>query len=187
VYEHLVFDGEHIPLATLPGMRERTITISSAGKTFSFTGWKIGWVCGPPDLVTAVRTAKQFLTYTNGAPFQHANATGLALPDATITALGVDLGRRRDQLCTGLEAAGFTVYRPSGTYFVTTDIRALGEDDGLAFCRALPERCGVVAIPNVVFYDDRDAGRSLVRFTFCKRPEVLDEAIERLGKLRTRS
>jgi N-succinyldiaminopimelate aminotransferase len=184
VYEHLVFDGEHIPLATLPGMRERTLTISSAGKTFSFTGWKIGWVCGPPELVAAVRTAKQFLTYTNGAPFQHAIATGLALPDATITELGADLGRRRDQLCAGLEAAGFTVYRPAGTYFVTTDIRPLGEDDGLAFCRALPERCGVVAIPNVVFYDDGAAGRSLVRFTFCKRPEVLAEAIERLGKLR---
>jgi N-succinyldiaminopimelate aminotransferase len=183
VYEHLVFDGEHVPLATLPGMRERTLTISSAGKTFSFTGWKIGWVCGPPGLVAAVRTAKQFLTYTNGAPFQHAIATGLALPDATITALGSDLGRRRDQLCAGLEAAGLTVYRPAGTYFVTTDIRALGEDDGLAFCRALPDRCGVVAIPNVVFYDDQDAGRSLVRFTFCKRPEVLDEAIERLATL----
>ncbi len=184
VYEHLVFDGEHVPLATLPGMRERTVTISSAGKTFSFTGWKIGWVCATPELTAAVRTAKQFLTYTNGAPFQHAIATGLALPDATIAALGADLGRRRDQLCAGLEAAGFTVYRPAGTYFVTTDIRALGEDDGLAFCRALPERCGVVAVPNVVFYDDEDAGRPLVRFTFCKRPEVLDEAIQRLATLR---
>ncbi|MGZ4801567.1 MAG: pyridoxal phosphate-dependent aminotransferase [Acidimicrobiia bacterium] len=183
VYEHLVFEGEHVPLATLPGMRDRTVTISSAGKTFSFTGWKIGWVCAPPPLLGAVKTAKQFLTYVNGAPFQHAIATALALPDATIAALGTDLGKRRDQLCTGLANAGFTVFRPSGTYFVTTDIRGLGEEDGMAFCRALPERCGVVAVPNVVFYDDEAAGRSLVRFTFCKRPEVLDEAIRRLSTL----
>jgi N-succinyldiaminopimelate aminotransferase len=183
VYEHLVFDGEHLPLATFPGMRDRTVTISSAGKTFSFTGWKIGWVCASPLLLNAVRTAKQFLTYVNGAPFQYAIATALALPDATILALGTDLARRRDQLCDGLAAAGFTVFRPAGTYFVTTDIRSLGEEDGMAFCRALPERCGVVAVPNVVFYDDQDAGRSLVRFTFCKRPEVLDEAIRRLASL----
>ncbi len=186
VYEHLVFDGEHVPLATFPGMRDRTVTISSAGKTFSFTGWKIGWVCASAPLVSAVKTAKQFLTYVNGAPFQHAIATALALPDDRIRALGTDLGRRRDQLCAGLAAAGFTVFRPSGTYFVTTDIRALGEEDGLAFCRALPERCGVVAVPNVVFYDDEEAGRSLVRFTFCKRPEVLAQAVERLATLSAR-
>jgi N-succinyldiaminopimelate aminotransferase len=184
VYEHLVFEGEHIPLATLPGMRDRTVTISSAGKTFSFTGWKIGWVCASPPLLNAVKTAKQFLTYVNGAPFQYAIAEGLALPDERIIEFGADLRRRRDQLCEGLAAAGFTVYPPSGTYFVTTDIRPFGEDDGLAFCRALPERCGVVAVPNVVFYDDKDAGRSLVRFTFCKRPDVLDEAIRRLGALK---
>lgn len=183
VYEHLVFDGEHIPLATLPGMRDRTVTISSAGKTFSFTGWKIGWVCASPALLTAVKTAKQFLTYVNGAPFQYAIATGLGFADERFAAIGADLGRRRDQLCAGLEAAGFTVFVPAGTYFVTVDIRALGEDDGLAFCRGLPERCGVVAVPNVVFYDDQDAGRSLVRFTFCKRPEVLDEAVKRLATL----
>jgi N-succinyldiaminopimelate aminotransferase len=183
VYEHLVFDGEHLPLATFPGMRDRTVTISSAGKTFSFTGWKIGWVCASPPLLNAVRTVKQFLTYVNGAPFQYAIATALALPDAMIAALGTDLARRRDQLCDGLAAAGFTVFRPAGTYFVTTDIRSLGEDDGMAFCRALPGRCGVVAVPNVVFYDDEEAGRSLVRFTFCKRPEVLDEAIRRLASL----
>jgi N-succinyldiaminopimelate aminotransferase len=181
VYEHLVFDGEHVPLATLPGMRDRTVTISSAGKTFSFTGWKIGWVCASAPLVNAVKTAKQFLTYVNGAPFQHAIVTALGLPDVRIRGLGTDLGRRRDQLCAGLEAAGFAVFRPAGTYFVTTDIRPLGEEDGLAFCRALPERCGVVAVPNVVFYDDEEAGRSLVRFTFCKRPEVLAEAVARLA------
>jgi N-succinyldiaminopimelate aminotransferase len=183
VYEHLVFDGEHVPLATFPGMRDRTVTISSAGKTFSFTGWKIGWVGAPPALINAVRTAKQFLTYVNGAPFQYAIATGLRLPDERFAALASDLGARRDQLCAGLAAAGFAVFPPAGTYFVTTDVRSLGEEDGLAFCRGLPERCGVVAVPNVVFYDDTAAGRSLVRFTFCKRPEVLDEAIRRLGTL----
>jgi N-succinyldiaminopimelate aminotransferase len=165
-------------------MRDRTVTISSAGKTFSFTGWKIGWICAAPPLLDAVKTAKQFLTYVNGGPFQYAIATGLAFPDERFETFAADLGRRRDQLCEGLDAAGFTVFRPAGTYFVTTDIRSLGEDDGMAFCRALPERCGVVAVPNVVFYDDEAAGRSLVRFTFCKRPEVLAEAITRLKRLR---
>jgi N-succinyldiaminopimelate aminotransferase len=183
VYEHLVFEGEHVPLATFPGMRERTVTISSAGKTFSYTGWKIGWACAPPELLAAVRTAKQFLTYVNGAPFQYAIATGLRLPDDRIAALASDLRERRDQLCAGLVDAGFAVFRPAGTYFVTTDVRSLGEDDGLAFCRVLPDRCGVVAVPNVVFYDDKDAGRPLVRFTFCKKPEVLAEAVRRLRRL----
>jgi N-succinyldiaminopimelate aminotransferase len=183
VYEHLVFDGEHVPLSTLPGMRERTLTISSGGKTFSFTGWKVGWACGPADLVAAVRTAKQFLTYVNAAPFQHAIAVGLGLPDAFFDGLAADLREKRDRLCRGLADAGFAVYPPSGTYFVTTDITPLGERDGLAFCRALPERCGVVAVPNVVFYDDRVVGLPLVRFTFCKRLEVIDEAVTRLKAL----
>ncbi|HEY7439143.1 MAG TPA: pyridoxal phosphate-dependent aminotransferase [Acidimicrobiia bacterium] len=184
VYEHLVFDQlDHVPLATLPGMRDRTITISSAGKTFSFTGWKVGWVCASPELVAAVRTVKQFLTYVNGAPFQHAVALGLDLPDERFRSFAADLEERRDLLCEGLEAAGFTTFRPAGTYFVTTDIRSVGEEDGLAFCRALPERCGVVAVPNAVFYDDELAGRSLVRFTFCKRREVLEEGLRRLKTL----
>jgi N-succinyldiaminopimelate aminotransferase len=184
VYEHLVFESPHIPIATLPGMRERTVTISSAGKTFSFTGWKVGWVTGTPELVTAVRTAKQFLTFVNAGPFQYAIAAGLALPDAFYADVAASLHRKRDLLAGGLRSAGFEVFVPQGTYFITTDIAALGESDGLAFCLSLPHRCGVVAVPNVVFYDDRDAGRTQVRFAFCKRDQVLAEAADRLGRLR---
>jgi N-succinyldiaminopimelate aminotransferase len=181
VYEHLVFDGaEHIPLATLPGMRDRVVSISSAGKTFSFTGWKVGWVTGSPALVAAVRTAKQFLTYVSAGPFQYAVAEALALPEAYFTAFRDDLQAKRDLLATGLADAGFEVHRPEGTYFITTDIAPLGEKDALTFCRALPERCGVVAVPNSVFYDDPEAGRTQVRFAFCKREGVLREAAERL-------
>jgi N-succinyldiaminopimelate aminotransferase len=183
VYEHLVFDGEHVPITTLPGMAERTVTISSAGKTFSFTGWKIGWATGRPELVAAVRTAKQFLTYVSGGPFQHAVAHGLGLDDDVYTGLAHDLAVKRDRLCAGLEGAGFDVFRPAGTYFVTADARPVGYDDGMAFCRELPYRCGVVAVPNVVFYDNVDEGRHLVRFAFCKRFDVLDEAVERLKGL----
>jgi len=184
VYEHMVFDGSHRPIATFPGMWDRTITVSSAGKTFSFTGWKIGWACAPAALISAVRTAKQFLTYVNGAPFQHAVVTGLGLPDRYFASLAEDLRAKRDCLCDGLAAVGFEVFRPAGTYFVTADIRPLGVgDDGLAFCRDLPHRCGVVAVPNAVFYDDQDAGRHLIRFAFCKRPEVLEEAVNRLKVL----
>ena len=182
VYEHMVFDGEHVPIVTLPGMAGRTVTISSAGKTFAFTGWKIGWVTGSAELVTAVRTVKQFLTFVSGGPFQYAVAEGLALPDSYYAQLNGDLRARRDLLCDGLAEAGFAVYRPAGTYFVTTDISALGETDGIAFCRSLPERAGVVAIPAAVFYDDAKAGESLVRFAFCKKPEVLEEALTRLRR-----
>jgi N-succinyldiaminopimelate aminotransferase len=183
VYEHIVFEGAHRPLTSLPGMASRTLTVSSAGKTFSFTGWKVGWACGPAELVSAVRTAKQFLTYVNGAPFQHAVVTGLGLDDSYFEGLRDDLAAKRDLLCEGLEAAGFTVFRPGGTYFVTADIRPLGSDDGVAFCRTLPERCGVVAVPNAVFYGDPERGRHLVRFTFCKRQDVLAEAASRLATL----
>ncbi len=184
VYEHLIFDGEHVPIATLPGMRERTVTISSAAKTFSFTGWKIGWVTGTRELVTAVRTVKQFLTYVTGGPFQYAVAQALALPDAYFAAISEDLRGKRDLLCAGLAEVGFEVYQPAGTYFVTTDIRPLGETGGMDFCRRLPSQAGVVAIPSSVFYDNEAAGRSQVRFAFCKRDEVLREAIARLAWLR---
>jgi len=180
VYEHLVFDGEHIPLISLPGMRDRTVSISSAGKTFSFTGWKVGWVTASAPLVAAVRTTKQFLTYVASGPFQYAIAEALRLPDDYFTAFRDDLQTKRDLLAAGLTTAGFEVFRPQGTYFITTDIAGLGEKDGLAFCRALPERCGVVAVPNSVFYDDPDAGRTQVRFAFCKQEDILREATSRL-------
>ncbi|MFF9130340.1 pyridoxal phosphate-dependent aminotransferase [Streptomyces sp. NPDC014806] len=183
VYEHLVFDGEHVPLASLPGMRERTLTISSSGKTFSYTGWKVGWVTAAPPLVAAVRSAKQFLTYVSAGPFQYAVAEALNLPESYFTGLREDLRGKRDLLAAGLAEAGFGVFRTAGTYFITTDIRPLGFDDGFAFCRALPERAGVVAIPNAVFYDHREAGAPFVRFAFCKRTEVLQEAAQRLKTL----
>jgi N-succinyldiaminopimelate aminotransferase len=176
VYEHLTFDGRvHVPLATLPGMRDRTVTISSAGKTFSVTGWKIGWVCAPPDLLAAVRTVKQFLTYVNGAPFQPAVAAALGdIPHG----IAAQLEHQRDLLCDGLEQLGFDVLRPEATYFATVDVGR----DGVQFCRELPQRAGVVAIPSSVFYDS-DAGDRYVRFAFCKRPEVLQEALTRLKGL----
>ncbi|MGI5456532.1 pyridoxal phosphate-dependent aminotransferase [Streptomyces sp. CA-249302] len=184
VYEHLVFDeAEHLPLAGFPGMRERTVTIGSAGKTFSFTGWKVGWVTGKAELVTAVRSAKQFLTYVASGPFQYAVAEALRLPDAYFDEFRADMQAKRDLLAGGLEEAGFKVFQPAGTYFITTDIRPLGENDGFAFCRALPERAGVVAIPNAVFYDHREAGAPFVRFAFCKQTAVLEEATARLKTL----
>ncbi|MGW1915571.1 pyridoxal phosphate-dependent aminotransferase [Streptomyces sp. NPDC002076] len=185
VYEHLVFgDTGHLPLASFPGMRERTVTIGSAGKTFSFTGWKVGWVTAAPELVTAVRAVKQFLTYVSSGPFQYAVAEALTLPDSYFAEFRRSMLARRDILAQGLTEAGFEVFVPAGTYFITTDIRPLGEKDGFAFCRALPERAGVVAIPNAVFYDDREAGAPFVRFAFCKREEVLREAAQRLTTMR---
>jgi len=183
VYEHLVFEGEHLPIAGFPGMRERTVSVSSAGKTFSFTGWKIGWIKAAPELVTAVKTAKQFLTYVSGGPFQYAVAEALALPDEYYARLRDDLRAQRDGFLPGLRDIGFEVYEPQGTYFVTTDIRGLGEQDGMEFCRTLPERAGVVAIPSAVFYDHKELARSHVSFAFCKRPEVLAEALARLSRL----
>ncbi|MBW8737590.1 MAG: pyridoxal phosphate-dependent aminotransferase [Streptomyces turgidiscabies] len=189
VYEHLVFDdAEHLPLASFPGMRERTVSIGSAGKSFSFTGWKVGWVTSTPELVSAVRSAKQFLTYVASGPFQYAVAEALSLPDTYFESFREEMRRKRDLLSAGLKEAGFEVFTPSGTYFVTTDIRPLGaalskEGDGFAFCRALPERAGVVAIPNAVFYDHREEGAPFVRFAFCKQTSVLEEAVGRLKAL----
>jgi N-succinyldiaminopimelate aminotransferase len=187
VYEHLTYDGVvHRSIASLPGMKERTLVISSGGKTFNTTGWKVGWVCGPAPLVAAARAAKQFLTYVSSGPFQPAIANGLRLPDEYFVELARDLQTKRDRLMTGLAEAGFDVFKPAGTYFVTVDIRPVEPSgDGYAFCRSLPSRCGVVGIPNVVFYDraHESEGRHLVRFAFCKRFELIDEAVTRLKGL----
>ena len=185
VYEHLTFDGSrHVPVATLPGMWERTLTISSAGKTFSATGWKVGWVSGPVEAVAAVRAVKQFLTYVGSGPFQPAVATGLGLPDADFARMAGTLQDRRDRLVEGLTRAGLTVSLPHGGYFVVADAAPLGAVDARAFCHELPVRAGVVGVPVSVFHDDPDAARTLVRFAFCKREEVLDEACRRLAALR---
>lgn len=184
VYEHLVFEGRHVPLASLPGMRERTVTISSSGKTFSLTGWKIGWACAPAPLSAAVRAAHQFLTFTNGTPFQHAIAEALAAPDGFYATLCEEYRARRQRLCEGLAEAGFDVLAPAGTYFALADARPLGFEDGAALCRELPARVGVAAIPVSAFCQDPAPARHLLRFAFCKRDETLDEGLRRLRRLR---
>jgi N-succinyldiaminopimelate aminotransferase len=181
VYEHLVFDDrEHVPLCTLPGMWERTITISSAAKTFSLTGWKVGWATGPADLVASVYAAKQWLTFSNAAPLQPAIATALDEHARFYDELARDLQGKRDLLCAGLDKLDMDVHVPEATYFVTTDVGRYGYDDALAFCLALPERAGVVAIPAQVFYDDQEEGRHKVRWAFCKEREVIEEGVRRL-------
>lgn len=186
VYEHLTFDDRpHVPLATLPGMRERTLTLSSAGKAYSFTGWKVGWATGPAPLVRALIGAKQWLTFTSGAPLQPAIAMALDEHPDFPQQIAASLQERRDHLCTGLVGAGLTTFVPEGTYFAISDITELGWSSGMEFCLALPERAGVVAIPAEVFYDDPDspgAGRHLVRWAFCKEEPVIDEAVARLQK-----
>jgi N-succinyldiaminopimelate aminotransferase len=179
VYEHLVYDGRHLPIATVPGMAERTLTISSVGKSFSLTGWKIGWCSGPQQLVAAVRGVKQYLTFAGGTPLQHAAAAALRLPAACLEALRAELRAKRDLLCAGLAEAGLDPLIPAGTYFVNANVGT----DAIAFCRTLPERCGIVAIPTSAFYDDREAAPTLVRFAFCKRDDVIAEAARRLGRL----
>jgi N-succinyldiaminopimelate aminotransferase len=177
VYEHLVYEGVHVPLATLEGMAGRTLTISSLGKTFSVTGWKTGWATGPRELVAAVRAAKQFLSFAGATPLQHAGAAALGLGDEFYAALTASFVAKRDRLCAGLEAAGLEPLRPAGTYFVNARV----DGDGAQFCRELPERAGVVAIPTSVFYDHPEVGRELVRFAFCKRDSVIDEAAGKLA------
>jgi N-succinyldiaminopimelate aminotransferase len=184
VYEHLVFDGSaHVPVATLPDMADRTITISSAGKTFSATGWKVGWLHGPAEAVAAARTVKQFLTYVASGPFQPAVAVALGLGDDVYDGVASSLQAKRDLLCDGLSAAGLSVARPGATYFVIADAAPLGVSDALEFCRQMPALCGVVGVPVSVFCDDKDATRTLVRFAFCKADSTLNEAVNRLAGL----
>jgi N-succinyldiaminopimelate aminotransferase len=181
VYEHLVFDGEHVPLATRPGMRERTVTISSAGKTFSCTGWKIGWACAPGPLTDALRTTKQFLSFAGGTPLQHAVAEALGLPDAVVAEVAATHRARRDLLVEGLSELGAAVVRPAGTYFVTADLAPLGHPDAAAFCRWAPRALGVAAVPISAFVRDPTPVRSLVRLAVCKREAVLEEGLRRLA------
>ena len=182
-YEHLVYSGsEHVPFCTIPGMAERTVTIGSAGKSLSMTGWKVGWASGPTDLIAAVRVPRQHLSFVSGGPFQWAVVDGLALPDSYWSSFRDGLQRQRDLLCDGLADLGFPTTVPEGTYFATTDVRPMGYADGWAFCRDLPRRAGVVAIPHEVFHDDPEAGKPFVRWAFCKQPEVLTEALTRLGR-----
>ncbi len=191
VYEHLAFDGHrHMPLANYPGMAERTITISSAGKMFNVTGWKIGWACGPSDLIAGVRAAKQYLSYVGGAPFQPAIAQALDTEDEWVDALCASFRSRRDRLGSALSEIGFDVYDSFGTYFLCADPRPLGYDDSRTFCSALIEQVGVAAIPMSAFCDPdaahADDWKHLVRFAFCKREQTLDEAITRLRALQRR-
>lgn len=184
VYEHLVFDDErHVPIATLPGMFERTITVGSGGKTFSVTGWKIGWATGPADLVAKVLGVKQWFSFAAGTPLQHGIAAGLTLPDERLASLGTDLARKRDLLTDGLRELGLEVFHSKATYFVTADVAPLGVTDSLEFCRSLPERVGVAAVPNQVFHASPEGVETQVRFACCKRDEILADALLRLRKL----
>jgi N-succinyldiaminopimelate aminotransferase len=183
VYEHLLYDGlRHVPLATLPGMAERTVSVSSAGKSFSVTGWKVGWVTGSAELVATVQAAKQWMTFTNAAPLQPAVAHALDHEMGFVERLAAELQAKRDLLCAGLGDLGLDPVRSSGTYFTLSDVGPLGWADGAEFCAALPGRAGVVAIPCQGFYDDQEVGRHMVRWAFCKETSVLEEALERLGK-----
>jgi N-succinyldiaminopimelate aminotransferase len=179
VYEHLTYEHPHVPIASLPGMFERTVTISSVGKSFSFTGWKVGWATGPADLVGAVLAAKQWLTFTSAGPLQSAVAVALDEERDWPVSLRDSLRDRRDLLCSGLAELGLPTRVPEGTYFAVSDISELGWPDGRAFCLALPERVGVVAIPLQGFHDS-DAGQQLVRWAFCKDRSVIEEGLRRL-------
>ena len=183
-YEHLWFDSNrHIPISTLPGMFERTITIGSGGKCFSFTGWKVGWASGARALITAVKAVRQHLSYVSGGPFQLAIAQGLGMPDQYFSDFRHDLSEKRDQLSAGLAQMGMRVIPTEGTYFVTTDISPLGYTDGFEFARLLANKCQVVAIPHQVFTESGQDFKEYVRWAFCKKPEVLAEAARRIGTI----
>jgi aspartate/methionine/tyrosine aminotransferase len=184
VYERLVFEGEHIHIATLPGMTERTITLSSLGKTFSFTGWKIGWAIARPELSRAVRAAHQFLVYAQATPLQHAAAAALRMPPSYYDEFLREYRERRDLLCSGLTALGFNLRPPQGSYFVLADHTPFGFEDDVAFCKHLTTEVGVAAIPPTAFYENKSAGRALVRFAFCKKIETLELALERMQALK---
>jgi N-succinyldiaminopimelate aminotransferase len=186
VYEHILYDGEHVPMASLPGMRERTITISSFGKTFSLTGWKIGWAAAPPELTAAVRAAHQFVTFATATPLQHAAAAALSVGPEYYRGLAASYRRKRDYLVEELAGLGFGVRPPAGTYYVCADFRPLGFDDDVAFCRHLIEDVGVAAIPPSAFYENTRHGKSYARFAFCKKEETLREAVRRLSPLSLR-
>lgn len=185
VYEHMTYDGAaHVPIATLPGMAERTLTIGSAGKAFSVTGWKVGWISGPEPLVTAVTTVKQYLTFTTASPLQHAVAEALRLGPGVLEEMAASLAARRDLLVEGLTAAGFEVAVPQGTYFVVADAAPLGVTDAVQWCLQLPEKVGVVGVPVSVFCSSPDeTTASLVRFAFCKQEDKLREACRRLAAM----
>jgi aspartate/methionine/tyrosine aminotransferase len=183
VYEEMVFDSEHVRLATLPGMWERTLTLSSLGKTFSLTGWKLGWGIGPPELTAGLRSAHQFLTFTTPTPTQHGAQAALGAPDSFYEELRASYRAKRDLLASGLADIGFEVHLPQGTYFLMAGIEQFGFEDDRTFARHLIEKAGVVAIPPSVFYSRPEYGKGLIRFAFCKDEEMLSEAIDRLGVL----
>ncbi len=182
VYEHLIFDGlPHVPLMTLPGMRERCLRIGSAGKTFSLTGWKVGYVSGPPDLIGAAAKAHQFLTFTTPPNLQRAVAQGLDKDTDYFTGLGAEMEGKRDRLAEGLKRVGFDVMDAQGTYFITADFRPLGfNGDDVAFCKRITTEAKVAAVPVSAFYQEADVDH-FVRFCFCKQDQILDQALERLA------
>ncbi len=184
IYEYITYDGaKHIPMASLPGMADRTVTISGLSKSYSVTGWRVGWTVACPEITGAIRKVHDFLTVGSAAPLQEAGATALRLPESYYRELARDYGERRDLLLDGLEQAGFRCFRPAGAYYVMTDISDFGWEDDTAFARRLVETVGVAAVPGSSFYADPEAGRQRLRFTFCKKRKTLDEAIRRLRRL----
>ncbi len=183
VYERIVYDGSHLRLATFPGMWERTLTLSSIGKSFSLTGWKTGWAIGPEPLTGAVRAAHQFLTFTTPNPMQYGSAAAVAAPDAYFDELVASYRSKRDLLAGGLQDLGFDVFTPAGAYYILADHRRFGFADDVSFVHHMVEQAGVAAIPPSAFYSDPADGKDLVRFAFCKTEPVLVEALSRMRAL----